>query len=184
MVLSGVTMGFVFDFYRVTSHRFRLPRWLLPALDVVFWAAATLGVFYILLDYNHGEVRLYVFLGLGIGITGYFGLFSARVVKAAGWLLHLVLVTSAGIWKMFRLLLIVPFMWVVRLLAKTLDIAFVITVALLLWTGRLLLVPLKPVGKYVWAKLLPVRKVARSWVRRLDRWKEKWKAVWDIFRKK
>ncbi|MBW5449029.1 spore cortex biosynthesis protein YabQ [Cohnella sp. CFH 77786] len=184
MVLCGASMGFVFDLYRVIAYRFRIPRWLLPVMDVVYWAAATLGVFGVLLRHNHGEVRLYVFLGLGIGVTGYFGLLSPRVVKAAHRLISLIIGLAAWLWNMFRLLLVNPSMWIVRLLARVLDIAFVIVAALLLWTAKILLLPLRPAARYAWGKLLPVRRRVRAWTESFGRWRAKIKAAWELFRKK
>ena len=184
MVLCGVCMGTAFDLYRVSFRRFGLPRWLLPALDIAFWAASTLVVFQILRNHNHGEVRLYVFLGLGIGATGYFGIASTWVVKTVGWLLDMFLGIAAWIWKTFRTVVVAPILFLVRLLAKLLDVVFVVTTALLLWIAKLLLIPLRPVGRYLWAKLLPLRKLADRWRKHGTRLLNKLKAVWEIFRGK
>jgi spore cortex biosynthesis protein YabQ len=184
MIVCGLAMGTVFDFYRVGAQRFHIPRWLLPVLDLAFWAAATLGVFSVLLDSNHGEVRMYVFLGLGIGVTGYFGLFSSWVVKVAAWLYDTGKQTAALLWKTVRILLIVPFLWIVRLLAKLLDIAFVVTAALLLWTFGLLLKPLKWPARWVWNRILPLRRQVRLLMNTTVRFINKVKAAWEVFRKK
>ena len=184
MVLCGICMGTAFDLYRVSFRRFRLPRWLLPALDAAFWAAATLTVFQVLRSHNHGEVRLYVFLGLGVGVTGYFGLASSWVIRTITWLLDAILRVGNWIWRMFRLVVIVPVAFIVRLLARLLDVAFVVTAALLLWTGRLLLAPLRPPGRYLWAKLLPVRRTVGRWRAHGARLVGKLRAAWEIFRGK
>ena len=188
MVLCGLAMGALFDFYRVTASRFRVPRWLLPALDIVYWMAATLGVFWVLLLYNQGEVRLYVFLGLAIGVTGYFGLFSTWVIKSVNLLISLLTRTAEWTQRLLRAVLLLPGAALVRFLAKLLDILFVVIAALLLWVLRLLLFPFRPLVRYVWERLLPVRKKAaeqmeavRGWVRK---WKERWKAAWEVIRKK
>lgn len=180
MVLCGFCMGTAFDMYRVIVHRFRLPRWLLPALDLLYWTAATLVVFQVLRQQNGGEVRLYVFLGLGIGVTMYFALASAMVLRLTGWLLDGMRRIAYGIGKMFRFLIVSPAMMLVRFLAKVLDIVFIVTAALLLWLCRFLLVPLKPLGRYMWARMLPIRKKARQW---LSRWAAFCRKVREIFRK-
>jgi len=184
MMLCGVCMGTAFDLYRVSFRRFRLPRWLLPALDFAYWAAALLTVFHVLRSHNHGEVRLYVFLGLGIGVTGYFGIASSWVVKASGWLLDTIIGIAAWAWKMFRLLVVSPILYIVRLLAKLLDVIFVVIAALLLWVGKLLLVPLRPVGRYLWAKLLPLRRAARRCQAYGARFVRKVKSAWTVFKGK
>ncbi|TVX95805.1 spore cortex biosynthesis protein YabQ [Cohnella terricola] len=184
MMLCGLAMGLVFDVYRVASHRFHVARWLLPGLDVAYWAAATLGVFSVLLNHNQGEVRLYVFLGLGIGVTGYFGLFSGFVVKLSGKLIDIVKALSRFVWKLTDTLAIVPFLWIVRLLAKLLDVLFIVTAALVLWIGKLLLKPLSRLGGWLWAKLLPVRRKFAPVVNLYRRTRERIRQIRDIFRKK
>nr|WP_255807732.1 spore cortex biosynthesis protein YabQ [Cohnella mopanensis] len=184
MMLCGVAMGLVFDVYRVASHRFHIARWLLPALDVVYWAAATLGVFSILLGSNEGEVRMYVFLGLGIGVTGYFGLFSNGVVKLSGKLIDIFKSIFRFAWKLINALVWTPLLWMVRLLAKVLDILFIVTVAILLWVGKLLLKPFARLARVMWPKLLPIRR--RFWpiMRTYRRAREKASQIRNLFRKK
>ncbi len=177
-------MGIVFDVYRVASHRFHVARWLLPALDVVYWAAATLGVFSILLGSNQGEVRLYVFLGLGIGVTGYFGLFSNLVVKLSGIIIDIIKSLFQFLWKMVNTMLLTPFFWIVRLLAKLIDILFIITAALLLWLGKLLLRPLSAFGRWLWPKLLPIRRTFEPITRFFKHLQERWRQIRDLLKKK
>lgn len=184
MAACGLAMGLAFDLCRVVTHRFRLPRWLLPALDLVYWTAATIAVFRVLLGHNHGEVRLYVYLVLGIGVTGYFGLFSPQVLRIAARLLDAGIRAVRWIWRMLRIVTVTPVTLLVRSLAKLLDVLFLITAAILVWIGRLLLAPLRPVGRYVWKKLLPVRRLIRSWLAAAGRWKDKLNAVWDLLRRK
>jgi spore cortex biosynthesis protein YabQ len=184
MMMCGLAMGTVFDVYRVASHRFHVARWLLPALDVVYWAAATLGVFSILLESNQGEVRMYVFLGLGIGVTGYFGLFSGWVVKLSGSLIDILKSLFRFIGKLFNTLLLIPFLWIVRLLAKLIDILFIITTAILLWLGKLLLRPLSAFGRWLWPKLLPIRRRFSPVVRVYNRIRERWRQIRDMLKKK
>ena len=184
MMLCGLAMGLAFDVYRVASHRFHVARWILPALDAAYWAAATLGVFAVLLTSNQGEVRMYVFLGLGIGVTGYFGLFSPWVVRIAGKLIDALKTLALFAWKLVRILLVVPVFWVVRLLAKLLDILFIVTAAALLWTGKLLLGPFGALGRRLWAALLPVRRRFAPAVNAYRRFRERLRQIRDIFRKK
>ncbi|OXS54664.1 spore cortex biosynthesis protein YabQ [Cohnella sp. CIP 111063] len=184
MMLCGLAMGLAFDVYRVASHRFHVARWLLPALDVAYWAAATLGVFSVLLASNQGEVRMYVFLGLGIGVTGYFGLLSPWMVRFTGKLIDIVKSLSLFVWRLVRALLIVPVLWVVRLLAKLLDILFVVTAATLLWTGKLLFKPFGALGRWLWIKLLPARRRLAPVADAYRRFRDRLRQIRDIFRKK
>lgn len=80
-ILIGMTMGILFDFYRI----FRLlvkPKKILTYLgDLSFGFFAAAAVFILLLYSNWGEFRFYVFLGMAIGILFYYNLMSYWIVK-------------------------------------------------------------------------------------------------------
>lgn len=182
MILCGLGMGTVFDIYRAAAGRLHFRRWLFPMLDLVYWIAATLIVFRILIGVNHGEVRLYVFLGIGIGVTGYFGLFSSTVLRTAGWLFDMLRKLGMLIWRTIRILLVVPVLWIVRTLAALLDAVFVVTAAVLLWVSKLLLRPLTPLGRWLWDRLLPVRRQINRLREMFQRIRDRVKEVWLILR--
>lgn len=182
MILCGLGMGTVFDIYRAASLRLRFRRWMFPLLDLIYWIAATLIVFRILIGVNHGEVRIYVFLGLGIGVTAYFGLFSQAVLRTAGWLFDMLRKLALLLWRTVRVLLIIPVQWIVRTLAVLLDAIFVVTAAVLLWLLKLLLRPLAPLGRWLWDRLLPVRRRFIIFREMFQRVRDRVKEVWHVLR--
>lgn len=184
MILCGLAMGMAFDVYRVACYRFSVRRWMLPGFDVVYWAAATLFVFRALLDKNFGEVRLYVFLGIAIGITGYFGLISATAVKVISRTFKIIQGIGLFLWKVIRAVLVVPFLWIVKTLARLVDILFIIIAALLLWIGKLLAKPLGKLGRWIWRLLLPVRRKLRPIVDFFHAVRDKWRAILEVFKRK
>jgi spore cortex biosynthesis protein YabQ len=184
MILCGAAMGAVFDLYRAVSHRFSIPRWLVPALDLVYWAAATFSVYSVLLARSHGEVRLYVFLGLGIGISGYFGLLSSRFLRIFGWLLDTSIKLARALWRGFRLLLVSPVVGLVRLLAAIIDFIFIVTAAILIWTFRTLAIPFKPLARKLWRLLLPLRRKIQVGLKHWTSLQKKVREIVEIFRKK
>jgi spore cortex biosynthesis protein YabQ len=81
-ILAGGIVGFLFDAYRVLRSAFR-PRQLATALtDLLYWIVVTPIVFAMLLAGNWGELRLYVLIGLGIGLLLYFQALSSLVIWA------------------------------------------------------------------------------------------------------
>jgi len=184
MLLCGLAMGAFFDVYRVACHRFSVSRWMIPGFDIVYWFLATLLVFHTLLHKNFGEVRLYVFLGIGIGITGYFGLLSPTALKAIRFVFRMVQNVLNALWRSFRILLVVPFIWIVRALARVLEILFIVTAAILLWTFRLLSKPFAGLGRWTWERLLPVRRRLSPVMRLARKARDKWRQVLDVFRRK
>lgn len=175
MILLGLGMGLAFDAYRVACGRFDIRRWMLPGLDFLYWVAATVAAFQILLASNFGEVRLYVFLGIGIGVTGYFGLFSPFMRKLVALLYAWAGTLCKWLWKAARMLLIVPVFWLVRTVARLLDILFIVAVALLLWIAKLLMKPFAGIG----------RRIGQGLGKRLfSPMAQKWEKWWARIRRK
>ncbi|GAC42465.1 hypothetical protein PPOP_1822 [Paenibacillus popilliae ATCC 14706] len=108
MMLSGLALGIVFDGYRVVAGQFRFPRWTVPLLDLMYWLAATLFVFQMLVKGNQGELRFYVFLGLAAGAWLYVILLSKVTVGIVTWLVRAILSISRFIRRCLYVLLVLP----------------------------------------------------------------------------
>ncbi|WP_238555789.1 spore cortex biosynthesis protein YabQ [Paenibacillus alvei] len=86
MLMSGLALGLVFDSYRVVAGQFKFPRWTLPVFDLLYWLAATVFVFQMLVKGNQGELRFYVVLGLAAGAWLYAVFLSRITVAIVKWL--------------------------------------------------------------------------------------------------
>lgn len=80
-MLMGLTIGLLFDFYKVTKGIVRPGKIFGYIADVSFWVISTLTVFLLLLIGNWGEIRLYVVIGVLIGAAVYFKLISSGVLR-------------------------------------------------------------------------------------------------------
>jgi len=67
MIGIGMVAGLCYDIYRVIRSRLGLRRLWSSVGDILFWFLMTPFVFAMLLYGNWAELRLYVFLGLGVG---------------------------------------------------------------------------------------------------------------------
>jgi len=165
MVLSGAALGLLYDGYRVLSGELRFPRWMLPPLDILYWAVATAAVFRVLYLSNGGEVRIYVFLALLLGISMYFALLSGFFVQAIQRAIELVRrLIRFSIW-LFDVLVVRPVIGLYRLCIAVLGFL----AALSIFLGKLVIQLLYPLWKIaVWlVRPLVVRlyKLVRG-----DRW--------------
>ena len=157
-VLSGIGVGLLFDLLRAV-RRFLRPGPLLAALgDLLFWGAATAMVGTGLFLGNWGEYRLYVLVGLLIGLLLYYALASPTVLwladgllRAVAWALHL-------LWELFLRLLWLPLLALAGLLQRGAQ-----------WSGSWLARQLR--GPYRWLRLhylltkRRVRRALRRWLR-------------------
>ncbi|HHX01321.1 MAG TPA: spore cortex biosynthesis protein YabQ [Firmicutes bacterium] len=87
---AGASMGFVFDLYRL------LRSWLRPGaiatfiMDLFFWVIIVPMAAIYLLIANWGELRLYVLIGICLGLAFYYLLISRTVFRIAISFTHLV----------------------------------------------------------------------------------------------
>ncbi len=80
-ILIGVTIGILFDFYKVIKGVIR-PRKIAAYLgDLLFWIISTLVVFFLLLVGNWGELRFYVAIGVITGALAYLKLLRGFVIR-------------------------------------------------------------------------------------------------------
>lgn len=166
MVLSGTALGAVFDGYRVVFAQLRVGRYFVHAFDLLYWLAAMLFVFRILYFSNSGEVRVYVFLGLLLGISLYFALLSSSVIK--GVLMTIRAIQTLFRWsiRLFTVLIVRP----IRFLYKCLFIIFGFIGALSIFLFKIVIQLLYP----VWKILSWVTKPLHRYFTFLSRWKEQW----------
>jgi len=80
-VLTGFLLGIFFDIYRVMRGVIRPRRLIAHFGDLLFWLISTGFIFLLLLFGNWGEIRLYVFIGAGLGVFIYLRWFSRLTVK-------------------------------------------------------------------------------------------------------
>jgi spore cortex biosynthesis protein YabQ len=138
MVVSGGVLGVAFDAYRVVAREARLRRVLRSFLDVVYWLAATVLVFRVLYETNLGEVRLFVFLGLLLGLSLYFALISRWAVLAFRWAVAFVRRLARFAVRLFDMLIVRPIRFFVRCLEIVWGFIGVLTIFLYKFVLQLL----------------------------------------------
>jgi spore cortex biosynthesis protein YabQ len=156
MLLGGLSLGGLFDLYRVLANHLRAPKYAYYLLDILFWIIGTLLVFKLLYDINWGQIRLFIFIGLFVGVIVYFWLFSGWVIQCMGVLIRFVKALFRFGRKMVNIFIIMP----VRLLWRTVVIFFgflsaiaiflyQVMVQLLYTVWKLLLWLVKPLARHV-----------------------------------
>jgi len=110
-ILTGVLAGFLYDVYAGIGYVIRLKKIGTLLGDIIYWVCLTILVYALLLNYNQGEVRFFVLLGLGTGALVYFRL-SRRwmrklVIKTIELLIRLVNWLVAILFFPIRMLMII-----------------------------------------------------------------------------
>ncbi|MFD2170685.1 spore cortex biosynthesis protein YabQ [Tumebacillus lipolyticus] len=116
MSLSGAVLGAVYDVYRTILSEWKYLRFLGPVLDFLFWVFALLLVLVALHEVNHGDVRVYVFVLLGIGLVLYRLLLRKLVVGSTVRIVLAITFSVKMIYRLFMMLVVTPLLWIGSLL--------------------------------------------------------------------
>lgn len=69
--LTGVVIGLLFDFFRILRRSFKTSNIITYFEDVLFWILTGVLILYNIWYFNNGEIRIYMFLGIIIGVLIY-----------------------------------------------------------------------------------------------------------------
>ena len=79
--LTGVAIGILFDFFRILRRSIKTSNIITYIEDVLFWILTGILVLYNIWYFNNGEIRIYMFLGIVIGVLVYMSTLSNIFVK-------------------------------------------------------------------------------------------------------
>lgn len=168
MLASGLVLGFAYDLCTVVSQQARFPRWLISITDLCYWIAATLFVFYVLYRSNFGEVRLFVFIGLLLGVSLYYLWVSSFSVQAIQTLLRMLVRFVRLLIHVWHWAIVKPLILLYRILG--LFLSFLASTAIFLYKIVVQLIyPLQILSLWL-MRFMRVTSV----VDRMKRWLNKW----------
>ena len=80
-IANGIIIGILFDFFRILRRSFKTGDIITYLEDFIFWILTGIVILYSVFVFNNGEIRLYLFFGIAIGIISYMLIASAYVIK-------------------------------------------------------------------------------------------------------
>lgn len=80
-IINGVLIGLVFDIFRILRKTFKTTDFITYIEDITFWILAGLITLYFIFTFNNGEIRLYILLGIVLGILIYMLTISKYIIK-------------------------------------------------------------------------------------------------------
>lgn len=79
--VNGVLIGLLFDFFRILRRSFNTKDFITYIQDVLFWILTGFILLYSIFTFNNGEIRLFMFLGVAIGIIIYMLFISSYIIR-------------------------------------------------------------------------------------------------------
>ena len=90
-IITGIMIGILFDFFRILRKSFKTNDLVTYFEDFIFWILTGFCILYTIFTFNNGEIRLYMFLAIAIGIIVYMIIFSSYVIKINVYIIKLIM---------------------------------------------------------------------------------------------
>ena len=79
--LTGVIIGILFDFFRILRRTIKTSNFITYIEDILFWILTGFLILYNIWYFNNGEIRIYIFLGIILGVLIYMLTLSSILIK-------------------------------------------------------------------------------------------------------
>ena len=86
--LTGVIIGLLFDFFRILRRSFKTSNIITYFEDVLFWILTGVLILYNIWYFNNGEIRIYMFLGIIMGVLIYMLTLSNIIISLLSKILN------------------------------------------------------------------------------------------------
>ena len=92
-MINGVGIGIIFDIFRILRKSFKTSDFITYIEDIIFWILSGILTLYTIMIFNNGEIRLYIFIAILLGVSIYILTISKFIIKAS----VLVITTIKGV---------------------------------------------------------------------------------------
>lgn len=80
-ILNGFLIGILFDIFRILRKSFKTKDIVTYIEDILFWIITGIFLLYSVFRFNNGEIRLYMFIAILIGVLLYMLILSSYIIK-------------------------------------------------------------------------------------------------------
>lgn len=115
-IINGILIGILFDIFRILRKSFKTIDIVTYIQDVVFWILTGILTLFFIFTYNNGEIRLYVFLGIILGILLYMLTISKYIIKFS----VIIITFIKNIIGKFIKIIIYPFNFIFKIIKRIL----------------------------------------------------------------
>lgn len=115
-ILNGILIGLLFDFFRILRKSFKTKDIITYIQDIIFWILTGFIILYSTFTFNNGEIRIFMFIAILLGIIFYMTLISSYVIKINVAIINFI---KNMIAKIINIILM-PFKWIYKTFEKIL----------------------------------------------------------------
>ena len=127
-ILTGIVLGIIFDVFRIARRTIKTSDFISNLEDVLFGLMAGVIILITIFKFNNGELRLYIFIGLGIGIilnmlfiSKYFIKINVCIINFIKKVLKFLFKPIISFVKFVKKILFKPFLFVIFNIRKLIE---------------------------------------------------------------
>lgn len=127
-ILTGIVLGIIFDVFRIARRTIKTSDFITNLEDVLFGLMAGVIILITIFKFNNGELRLYIFIGLGIGIilnmlfiSKYFIKINVCIINFIKKVLKFLFKPIISFVKFVKKILFKPFLFVIFNIRKLIE---------------------------------------------------------------
>lgn len=123
-IIDGLLIGLLFDFFRILRKSMKTSDFMTYVEDILFWILTGFIILYSIFVYNNGEIRLFMFFAMIIGIMLYWLFISKFILKISLNIINLI----KKVFKIVINVIKIPFIFFIKIIKKVFlsPISFVI----------------------------------------------------------
>lgn len=80
-IIDGIIIGLLFDFFRILRKTIKTSDIITYIQDALFWILTGIIILYTTFTFNDGEIRIYMFIAILLGVICYITLISSYIIK-------------------------------------------------------------------------------------------------------
>ena len=120
-VINGILIGLLFDFFRILRKTIKTNDIFTYIEDILFWILTGFILLFSIFTFNNGEIRLFMFLGIFIGVLLYMITISSYIIKINVTLINYMKYIIIKILK----IIIVPLKFIKKVFLKPITFIFI-----------------------------------------------------------
>ena len=123
-IINGLLIGLLFDFFRILRKSIKTSDFMTYVEDIIFWLLTGFIILYSIFTYNNGEIRLFMFLAMIMGILLYWVLISKFILSISLNIINFIKKVFQIIFNIIN----IPFTFFIKIIKKVFlkPISFVI----------------------------------------------------------
>lgn len=123
-LINGLLIGLLFDFFRILRKAIKTADFITYIEDALFWVLTGLIILYSIFTYNNGEIRLFMFLAIILGISVYITFISKIILSISLGIINVVKKIFSIVFHIIK----IPFHFFIKLIREVFlnPISFII----------------------------------------------------------